>query len=91
MNSYTQIFLTDDEKNKLRDAAQIIHKIREYLPSADVKTTDGKFEISCNDLLNVVCTIYILADSPMYESIELEGCEPEYEIEPLHDIDLDLT
>lgn len=70
MKSYTQIFLTDAEKSKLRDAAQIIHKIRGHLPSIGVITTDRKVEITQNDLLNVVCTIYILADSPKCESIE---------------------
>ena len=77
MKTYTQIYLTDDEKNKLRDAAQIIHKIRKHLPATDVKIADEKVEISQNDLLNVVCTIYMLAGSLLYESIEPEEGELE--------------
>lgn len=91
MKSYIQFYLTDAEKNKLHEAAQIINKIREHLPSLSVKTTDNKVEITQADLMNVTFTLYILEDSPLCESIEPDEDEPEYEIEPLNDIELDLT
>ena len=91
MKSYTQIYLTDAEKNTLHDAAGIIAKIRDRLPEINVKTTDGKVEISHNDLCNVIFTLWVLEDSPMCESIEPEEDIPVYDVEPLNDIELDLT
>lgn len=70
MNTFTQINLTVNERKKLRNAAQIIHKIRERLPSFGMITIDNKYEITKGDLLNVMCTIYVLAESPIWKTIE---------------------